>query len=728
MAENESIQEILLRVKSDKASFNAAIRDLQMTKGAIGDIQNASKVSTFVNALNAQEQSVRGLRVEAEAATKAVKGLNAAGSEAPSDAPGGANKLRLFGSQLRQLPSTQLGGGLSSDAIANVIRLAGALQEIGQSGKVGEFVSKLATLGPLAAIAAIGVAAAAAAVLLVNESSKELALTVKDLIAGQKEYYTLLQNGSREDLADAIKRKQDELAIARQSRDELLKLQTDAFNDAVTQGSDGAARLALVAARAFNVAGINDQDKAINDLNATIAENGLALGRLTGAYDANATAVADLAAAEESRMSELITNIEAAYAAQVELARFERTASSDQLNERVTSNNERLAALKAESETLKAVAASSEQAKQRLAEINAATVKLEIENNLLNSSIKESITVREAAKKAEAEQNKNRGDSINAWKKYTADVTKLTADEQQAQIELEAKYSDTKIAIAQKAADVAENILSKLNEQRASLALNLGRANADAETQAQQDTLNAQIDFARKDARAARDHANNLLDIRRRGAEDEEGLIAKRDFTGLLRSRKSTNNAIDDANRQYARQRADSLEAYEQESDDRHRQFIYEAQQRQLKYQRDLSDAQTQYIKERNAAEANRRKSLIEAAAAYARDQQLLSQKLQADLQARQEFISSELQTIESGNAAKLALEQQYYVDLQAFLQSQLSSIGNIGTNNFSSAATPSSTSVNYAPTYNITSGTDATQVSKIIDKKTVEYFNALRR
>jgi len=725
MADTQDVQEILLRVRSDKSTITSALRDLGQIKTGIKDLGNVS-FNSLQSRIDTTMKEFADLRAEVKATADEIDGL---GSGA-----GGAVGFsgRRAGESVGNIAALagQFGGAETAApirAIADISRVSEALPQL---------VEQVVALGPAALIAA---PALVGITLAVGEFTKELQAgkdALDKAIAADNAYYKAVTDLSSSQVKAEIDAKQRRNAVLKEQITEELRVTNQGAQDTVDNFSGIFDAVGLLfgsgteqATKNIAIQGTTGSLIAnLKLLNDEYAANETAIQRLTDGLKDGAFSANDFAAIQKAQMSEFIANAKVAADKQIELSRFERTASTQQLADRVASNNERLAGLKAEADALLSVSENSKEARDRLFEIQTETNNLTGENNLLNGSIGRSITTRENEKKAIDEATKSRADSISAWKKYSDDLIKINADEVQQLAALEQRYADTRIQLAKQAATAAENALAKLVEQRANLALSLSRAGADAEAQRQQDNLDSQIKFARDEARAARDHANELLDIRARAAADEEDLIAKRDFTGLLRSRKATSAAIDQSNKQYAQQRADRLEAFQQEADDRNRQFAFEAGQRLIKYQRDLQDAATQYQKERTAAEQNRRKALAEAFASYSRDQQLLRNKYQAERDARQQSITSELQQIQAGNAAKLALEQQYYIALENFLRAQLSNVANVGSNSFSGASSPGLSSVNYSPTFNISNATDANAVAKIVDRKNAQFFGALNK
>ena len=204
----DKVIQTIVRYKPDDQSNQATIKSGDAVAASINRVAEEAKglnelnvggqaVKNLTSSFEAQRERLAALRTEQQAfrndlnssipeiekETKAVKNLNTefdrlAASERKrvssfdsvnpvADVTGGGTGdtggasggvgagIRLAGSKLRALPSIQLGGGLSTDAIANIVRLGGSVTELAE--KAGITTSQLATMG--VATAALGVAA-----------------------------------------------------------------------------------------------------------------------------------------------------------------------------------------------------------------------------------------------------------------------------------------------------------------------------------------------------------------------------------------------------------------------------------------------------------------------------------------------------------------------------------------------------------------------------------------
>lgn len=542
------------------------------------------------------------------------------------------SKLQALGSKGRALPSIQL-GGIGTDQISNMVRMTGAISDMAAAASIGT---------PVLAGVAIAIGVAVAAVALLNKESEGLANTVKGLIAGQKEYFELISKGTKEDVQEAIKVKQQELENAKKQRDELVKLQADAFVQMQQEfGGDAAARIREQAARSFNVAGINDQDKAINDLNKTIAEQEFALGRLTGAMQKNITATVDLAAAQEAQIKEFIKNAKLAADEQIKLAGLARTASTDQVNGLIESNKDRIDGLTAEAETLQSVAGTSQEARDRLFEIQTEINNLTAENTKLSSSILASAKAREDEAKAIKAQeealkvlSKIGADLVTAQEKYQSDIDAINAKGAESYRKLadafkqsgiedaiknalaDGKRRRSELAEDEKAARVQNDKLGELDEKKTAAILK-------AEEDRQKKIAEAEKKFGFDSANAIQDRNAVALDLANRRKKDEIDSANKDRDDAKEKAESDRQDRVKELKRDFAIQqrettiaRRNSLAeeniARRADSDARKRKLDYdraqlaqsiqaELNQRQSAYQKQLSDLQ-KYLSDYKAA------------------------------------------------------------------------------------------------------------------------------
>lgn len=294
-----------------------------------------------------------------------------------------------------------------------------------------------------------------------------------------------------------------------------------------------------------------------------------------------------------------------------------------------------------------------------------------IDVSLMTLATSGTLAVAQAAKeatdalKAQADIEKN---LVAATERYNADVQRIEEQALAARASAQDKFNQALVAAAEAAASAAENALQKLQQRRDDLARNAGRGEVDAYKAAQLKRLDAEIQFQRDEAKAARAHARNLKQIREDAAASEEELLLRGDFAGLFSSRRQTTRDINRANQEYAAERAEQNLAFRQQLGDQIAQYQREREQRVVKFQRDLEDAQLQYQRERQQIDATRRAALVRASQQYQQELTLANQKYTAELKARRDAIARELQLVQQGEQAKAQIFQAVLNQARAIL------------------------------------------------------------
>ncbi len=219
-----------------------------------------------------------GLAGDIQSNLGALRGLtDIAGLGGVSGAIGGAGEVVALIEELPRLKTAISGLPATAQAAASAL---------------GTNVTTLGAFG-------VALAGVTVALELAKQMAEQTQVSTRALINTQQEYYDILAGGTVEDAKSALERAKQELESAKLQREELLRIQEQAFKDAQAQQGDFGARLSFFAARAFNVAGINDMDARINELNQTIADNELLVGRLSGAIQEGNLPSEEAAKAEE---------------------------------------------------------------------------------------------------------------------------------------------------------------------------------------------------------------------------------------------------------------------------------------------------------------------------------------------------------------------------------------------------------------------------------------------
>lgn len=718
-------------IRQETRTVAAGMRELdssgsQSTKGIDKATNSVSKFNDELRELRANIEDNRDLTLGD------LRGSIEGNQPEGFQPTGRGRNLARIGSEIRQLPSTQIPGlGIGTDAIGNVLRLGGAIGRITEAAGI----SGKALIG-----ASVAGGVLAGALLILTTRFNDVKRAAQADADARTNALRLLQSNNKEEIQARINTLTEQRRINQEiAQDANANLQ--ALRDGIRTQLGDAALLqsefnALIGTGAGELAALKDGAAKANEaLNATSVE----LDVLQSASGLAAQSVADLAAQEahlkavRSQQTEFIAELTREMNAEAEARRAIATGTSKQVQDRLKELSDEIIANAAYVEKLRERAladkAAGEENQLLIDEINkvaAATDALsETYDALNNDTVTAAIKAREAAE----EQAKIRDESISATKKYLDDVANIEEKNFEARAAIEGRYQDTLAAIAERTAEAAAAALQKLIDAREKLTQGLGQAQLDAQQKAQFDALERQIDFQQDEARAARNHADELLKIRRDAADQEQDLIAARDFSGLARLRRDTTRRISDTTSSFTKERSEQLLAFQQKNEAQARQFVFEAQQRQEKYAIDLANAEAQYKRELAAQDRANIRANQKAEQARINDLNAQDRKYRTELIMRYNAIGQELTAIAQGNAGKLALEAQYYQQSQNLIQRYLNSTSSGGsggavgfgigqTGAFSSNRQAAAFVVNQ--TNNIQSGLDANKVAEVVDNRTI--------
>lgn len=569
---------------------------------------------------------------------------------------GGTFGLKSFGRELKNLPAVAIPGlGISTDAIGKITQLLGNLNP-----------------AALAAGGAVGILAGA--LVLLTQRAQQTAQAARAEIDARSAALRLLEQGNKQEIQARINQLAEQRRIneivANDANQLLVNLREGILKD---EGPLRAAQAEFNALVGTGAGELIAAKQAAEAANAELAKTNNELNILQQGSGLTAQATRDLAQAENLlrlerlRTNDLIRASQNELSAEIEKYGLIESGTSEALNKRLESLREERnlvnAAIQDLSRKRDLEVAGSEAQKllneQILNFADRADALSDTLKVLADPAVASAIRAREAEEQLAAERQRRIDESISAVQKYNNDVATLNNRLFEQSAAIEQKRTETLVRLAEQAAEAAEQALSKLQEQQAKLAQDLARNEEDAERKRQFNLLEQQIKYQAQEAKDARDHANKLVDIRKKAAEREQDLIANRDFAGLFRARRDTNTQLEETTAQYNEQREQRLAALKAESEDKQRQFIFDQQQRQINYRRALSDAQAQYNRELALAAQKLRAQTTLAEQAYRADLTMLGQKYNAELSLRQQAIQAELQLIQQGNSAKLLAEQQ---------------------------------------------------------------------
>lgn len=188
--------------------------------------------------------------------------------------------LARIGSELRQLPSIGIPGtGFGTDAIANILRVGGAIQELAPA---------FGALLPVISGIAIGVGTVTAAFILLSKANEESARVTRALMNSTQEYFRLLQTGTQDQVQDALERAELERDIAQAQID---------FNKSILEQIDtNTGTLGRAVADIFNLSGAKELREQTQGLEGQLLQTNIQIGLMTNALNSAEVAAATFAA------------------------------------------------------------------------------------------------------------------------------------------------------------------------------------------------------------------------------------------------------------------------------------------------------------------------------------------------------------------------------------------------------------------------------------------------
>lgn len=643
------------RIGDARAELEKYKEDLETTTG---DTDKATEATDGLAKATDRARDARGRFVAAGSGVGGgVDGADIGGEDLGGVGGGGsfasAQGLRRAGGAASQLGLTEIGRGLS---------IAGGVAQL------DKFKASLSDLNPEVIAVGGGIAALTIAFDLYNkEQERTKALVLAEIDARQKAL-ELLRIGSQQEIQVRI----NQLAAEKET---LEKNAADAKNILAKGQQDIAASLGLQALGLEQVAAATGHATgayqaaydAANKSTDALDKNNTELDILTKNSGLAAQGINDIAQAAQNAafIAGQITNQNSADLESYKAANF---GTSKALQDRIRELQLELAvtgnSIAAGNDKVKQLGAETEAGKEASKSVAALITSYNATGTTLEALSKSFVAADIAAREAAANVVEANKDAADAVIKYNGEMTKNDEDAKKAQADIQQKYNDALVKAADANATAIENAYNKLQDTAAKLSTDFGRNNEAANRKAQETALTAQIHFQQDEAKAARDHANELLKIQQDEQNKEQDLIANRDFAGLFRARRDVTTQIQQSNTQYQQQEADRQAAFAQQNADAARQYAFEANERKIKYDLANQDAQAQYNKDLAAANAAEIKA--NAAAIKARDTQLKieADKYKAQYDLLNRGIQNELLLYKAGQTAR----QQIIANEQAAL------------------------------------------------------------
>lgn len=310
-----------------------------------------------------------------------------------------------------------------------------------------------------------------------------------------------------------------------------------------------------------------------------------------------------------------------------------------------------MAVLGAELVALQQSGDASEEVTQRIEELNEALLRNGETISRIDSLLLPSAQAQEALAQAEAERLAVEQNLIASTEQYNADMERMY----QERAEIEKRYQDNLIKIAQDAVKASEQALEKLQDKQRDLADSFKQGDTEAQDALRQADIDAQVDAQRQERDALRDHLRKLEDIRNRSQDAEFEAILNRDFRALFNIRRGTTRDLNTANAGFTDQRNDQIQAMQDQRQDRLRAFEQERIDRFNAYQLQNAQAFEQYNVELRAIEDRRRQAVLDANTTLKEQQSAL----QNQLTLRRQAWIREIELAQQGTEAMVKIENQ---------------------------------------------------------------------
>lgn len=640
--------------KTSVVSNNLAksVDDLNKKLKALGATEGEIKrvAAAFANA-----------RKEAQATANSVGNIDdvrgdLTGGSGGEGGGGGLNKITRFGNQLRSLPSIQTGLGFGTDAVANVIRVTGAVGEFASKSAIATAATNLLipALGAQAA-GVLGVVAAAApfaaALAVIALAIKHLVDTTSSNVAALDSYVKgidavnqAVQEGqTTEDVATKLEKlnkvRQDEQAKLDDLQGAYNKVEQDLKNATVagiSLGNTFSNTAKIFSGDEQKLADeIANSQKKIADATAEIGTFQTALE--DGTFAANDAAIAEQKLAEERSK----TALSSADAAGKELAAQQRALGATEetnLKRLETIDNER-AVLEKQISVLEASGVTSEEVTARIAALTAGLTALGGEADFINSTALEASRAADAEKKAKKDAEDAAKKAEVAQSQYTKSVENATRSFTNAQEDIGAKLKNT-------FKDLGTKLSNSLTDNNTKLAQDLNDINTKFSAEEYELTLKSN----RSERDALKDQLRDIEDVRRDAQKDELQAIQDGDFKALFLARQAKAETFKDTTIQL-----------ERESQDR-AQSLADAREDLLRNTADQRTARLQAFDRQNAdTRLNNSRELAQAQLASQRELQQAQLNKQRALQLASEAYNAELAQLGNYLSARQKLEGEFY-------------------------------------------------------------------
>ena len=629
---------------------NAAIA--QSADEAGSRLQNAfakmkSSIDDNISSIQSLRQEVQGLGADTETVSQSSGGGDG-GDGGGGGAGGNISGLRRSGAILNRAGLGAVGQPLQiageaeqlsrtfgdiGDSLKNVVDAGGPATDVIKG--IGGDLGVLATAGGLAAVALGAIVAVGAAFKSeIDNDSKGLS----DAITQVDDYYKAIEKGTTDSIqlqlqAAQIQKANDDAKEAQLQKDYDVAHPAGKVTDNET-ADVGAAATNIVSFFSGSVRQLNTDLEASKK---SVSDDSNQIIALTQALGSNAVAANDAAEAQNNYVKSLEANKVHAQ----QLADFEATATSKQIQDKVDANKNQITA---DSDLYASLSTITNPTKETTAEINRLHGEID---QLTNDDKQLSGAVLEAAKAHEAETaaienaskavtdhsdavQKQEQSEVDAVNKYNSAVQSAEDTAAQARITANNKLQDALVAATQKAADAAQQALDQLQQKQAD---NLQSYNQDVSKEtrdANDKLLDDQVKAQRQEASDLQTHLDNLKQIRDADQARQQDDLLNRNFRDLFALSEQKTQDTNKENDRYAQQQQQRQQALTQTEQDQARAEDIQRRERLIAYQIAQDDAQKQYQRALEQADAAHTKAIQAAENSYQKELTALNQSLTA--------------------------------------------------------------------------------------------------
>lgn len=643
---NERIEELLIRIKSDKAAAAALRADIQAIKADLGSLSQVSRdfnakladmtrttkidqlgsnfgklankigdADTAAKLLQERLQKIGATQPEIERAASAFFNASqaAAGDVGAGAAKGGLSGLKTLGRNIRNLPSVQIpGAGIGTDAIGNLLRVFGSLPP-----------------AVLPVVAVLG--AAAAGFVILNKQLDENRKALEQARQSNADYYNAIaQNTTTNEAKKRIEDLQREIAAKQAEINNSTRATSDAFKSAQEKYGDALARVM------FAVGGITpNTEDAQKELTKMQGE----LQGLTRATQDGSLAAADLAEKEKEIQAIRDKAADSYIARETQMAELLRSGTEDQVQKRID-------ALQDENKAIVEVINAGKLSKEELSKLSD---KLG-ENNASLQELQTNVIDVVRARDKEVQSAKDQAAAMKTIEKVNGDIQAAAAKRSDDLAAMNQKYADSLDKL--KTSYEQANIDAQVQQQQklVDLAAQLSQQQADDAEKYREKESELQQKHNDDRVKVEEDYSKRLLEIEKRFTMDSQDAIQNRDAVALDAAERRRKSDLEDAKSQHDDQLRVQEKNYQQQLHDLQVSNQRQQQERIRDYNRRIQEANIAFARDSQ-----------QRALKYQRDQQQLAQAHAAEIAQRNQAYYKQLADLNNYLTTRMQTERGYF-------------------------------------------------------------------